>query len=148
MGLNATNVTMLNSECTTCEITADKSGYWTPLLFYETVTGLLAKLPGCIQITEGPGNAPAGSMACPSGVRQAAIIPTANSVAVERASPDPGQPFGLPGYIYMGCSSDDQNGRVLQGPSFSNATGITVEACQQYCSNNGQKYAGVEFGQR
>jgi hypothetical protein len=119
-----------------------------PSQINETVTGLLPKIPGCIEITEGPANAPADSMACPSGVQQPAIIPTADSTAVVKATAEPGQSFGLPGYVYMGCSSDDQDGRVLGGPSFSNATGMTIEACQQYCSDNGQKYAGVEFGQQ
>jgi WSC domain len=113
----------------------------------EQTTGLLAKIPGCIQITEGPARAAAGTMSCPSGVVPPPITPTQDSQIVIKKTGTRGQPFGLTGYVYVGCSNDSSAARVLGGPSFVNTTGMTVEACQQYCNNNHQKYSGVEFGQ-
>lgn len=34
VGVNATYESLLNSECTSCEVQADHSAYWTPLLYY------------------------------------------------------------------------------------------------------------------
>jgi len=39
VGVNATFDTLLNSECTSCEITPDKSAYWTPNLYYQRPNG-------------------------------------------------------------------------------------------------------------
>lgn len=36
---------MRNSSCTSCEITADKSGYWTPQLYYEHADGIFEEVP-------------------------------------------------------------------------------------------------------
>ena len=86
-------------------------------------------------------------MSCPSGVTPPVIIPTQDSQVVIKKTVMPDQPFGLSGYVYMGCSNDSAGARVLGGPSFVNTTGMSVEACQQYCSIGHQKYSGVEFGQ-
>lgn len=39
IGINSTYQSMFNSECTSCEITADKSAYWTPTLYYSYPNG-------------------------------------------------------------------------------------------------------------
>lgn len=36
---------MSSSECTSCEIEADKSGYWTPLLYYQYPNGSFIEVP-------------------------------------------------------------------------------------------------------
>ena len=36
---------MRNSSCTSCEIQADKSGYWTPQLYYEHADGSFEEVP-------------------------------------------------------------------------------------------------------
>lgn len=42
-----------------------------------------------------------------------------------------------------------QNGRLLSGPSYTNATGMTVESCVQFCqaSNPTMKFAGMEYAE-
>jgi WSC domain len=112
----------------------------------ETVTGLLPKLPGCITITEGPGDAPDPSMECAADVTRPYITPTIDSTPIPRVLAVTGQPLGIKGFDYMGCANDSASARVLQGPSTTNATGMTIEMCQAFCSSNKQKYAGLEFG--
>lgn len=36
---------MRNSDCTSCELTADKSAYWTPQLYYQHSNGLIEEVP-------------------------------------------------------------------------------------------------------
>ncbi|MCJ1290153.1 hypothetical protein MMC34_001689 [Xylographa carneopallida] len=52
-------------------------------------------------------------------------------------------------YAYKGCYNEATKGRLLSGPSFTNTTGMTVEACVAFCqaSSPSQPYAGVEYGQ-
>ncbi|MCJ1408115.1 hypothetical protein MMC19_002188, partial [Ptychographa xylographoides] len=52
-------------------------------------------------------------------------------------------------YISQGCYNELANRRLLNGPSFTNATGMTVEACVGFCkgSSPSQAYAGVEYAQ-
>lgn len=45
IGVDATFDSLLNSECTSCEIEADKSAYWTPLLYYEYPNGSSYEVP-------------------------------------------------------------------------------------------------------
>ena len=44
-GINATYDSLLNSACTSCEITADKSAYWTPTLYYSYPNGSFYEVP-------------------------------------------------------------------------------------------------------
>ena len=43
--MNATYQTLLNSDCTSCQIAADKSAYWTPLLYYQYPNGSFIDVP-------------------------------------------------------------------------------------------------------
>jgi hypothetical protein len=43
--VNATFDTLANSECTSCEISADKSAYWTPNLYYQHTNGSFEEVP-------------------------------------------------------------------------------------------------------
>ena len=117
-----------------------------PSTIDERVTGLLDKLPGCINVQSGPERAQPSDMNCPPSVPKPRIIPTPDSTPLFIREQVRGQPFGLPGFEYVGCSNDTQNSkRILSGRSFS-ADNMTVEWCQSYCTTNGFKYAGLEVG--
>lgn len=45
IGVNSTYQSMVNSECSSCEIGADKSAYWTPLLYYWYPNGSFYEVP-------------------------------------------------------------------------------------------------------
>ncbi|KAK3717744.1 hypothetical protein LTR37_005515 [Vermiconidia calcicola] len=45
IGVNSTFRTLINSECSSCEIAADKSAYWTPLLYYSYPNGSFLEVP-------------------------------------------------------------------------------------------------------
>jgi hypothetical protein len=112
----------------------------------ETVTGLLDRLPGCITVTSGPGDATSADMSCPPSHVRPVIIPSHNSVPVTVKTVPIGQPKGLYGWTYMGCTSDNGGARLLQGLTTTNVAGMSIESCQLYCSSNNMKYAGLEFG--
>lgn len=52
-------------------------------------------------------------------------------------------------YVSQGCYNEAPNGRLLGGPSYSNASGMTVESCVQFCqaSTPTMRVAGVESAQ-
>ncbi|KAF2669402.1 WSC-domain-containing protein [Microthyrium microscopicum] len=118
-----------------------------PSQVVETVTGLLPKLPGCINIVNGPAAAQPADMNCPPSVVAAGpqLLPTPDTSPVYFDMPVVNQPYGLPNWTYLGCSNDTNNDRALQGYSFSNGTGMTIQTCQAYCQANFFRYAGVEF---
>ena len=114
----------------------------------EPVTGLLDHIPGCVTITNGPEEAPAASMVCPSGSPQPSITYTKDSVSRPTALPIPGQQFGLPYYKYIGCYNDSALGiRVLNALATVNYTAMTVEYCQTFCMQNGYRLSGVQYAQ-
>jgi hypothetical protein len=114
----------------------------------EPVKGLIDKLPGCINITDGPNEAPAASMNCAPGVPLPSITSTQDSVPRPTASPVYGQPFGLPQQQYLGCFNDSTVGkRTLNSIQTSDYTAMTVEYCQTYCMQNGYRLSGVEYTQ-
>ncbi|KAH9811722.1 hypothetical protein Tdes44962_MAKER05870 [Teratosphaeria destructans] len=45
IGINSTYWTMNNSFCSSCQIQADKSAYWTPLLYYWNDNGTFTEVP-------------------------------------------------------------------------------------------------------
>ena len=45
IGPNSTYDTLRNASCTSCEIQADKSGYWTPQLYYRHSNGSFEEVP-------------------------------------------------------------------------------------------------------
>ena len=45
IGVYATNATLFNSSCTSCEIQDDKSAYWTPQLYYHHANGSFEEVP-------------------------------------------------------------------------------------------------------
>ena len=107
----------------------------------ETVTGWIGnKLPGCINIVNGPWRANASDMNCPTSVTPPYVTPTKDTSVIKTAVPVAGQPFGLTGWNSVGCSNDTQGLRVLGGPTNTNTTGQSVETCQAWCTTRGYKY--------
>ncbi|CAC9885215.1 unnamed protein product, partial [Aureobasidium pullulans] len=45
IGVNATFDSLYNSECTSCEVSEDKSAYWTPNLYYQHANGSFEEVP-------------------------------------------------------------------------------------------------------
>lgn len=112
----------------------------------EVVHGTnLTKLPGCINIVNGPQRAVALDTTCPTSVTPPAIIPTVDAVPLNIRVAQIGQPFGLNGWNYVGCANDSQSGRALGAATYTNATGMTVESCMAYCTSKNYKYAGLEY---
>ncbi|KAJ9631628.1 hypothetical protein H2203_000027 [Taxawa tesnikishii (nom. ined.)] len=105
-----------------------------PAQVQEPVHGMLDKLPGCIKITNGPAPAAASDMNCPASVKPAQIL---------RSN------YGNPYNKYLGCANDTYGSqlRTLNAISTTDASGMTVESCQNYCSTRGYRYSGVEYGQ-
>lgn len=50
-------------------------------------------------------------------------------------------------YPLADCYKEATGGRLLTGPSYSNATSMTVETCVNYCQAAGKNVAGVEWSQ-
>lgn len=50
-------------------------------------------------------------------------------------------------YVSKGCYKEATNGRLLTGPSYTNATGMSVESCVAYCTaaSPTQAYAALEY---
>ncbi|KAK4540919.1 hypothetical protein LTR36_008427 [Oleoguttula mirabilis] len=45
IGVNATGVSLSNSACSSCQVQADKSAYWTPILYYQYPNGSFYEVP-------------------------------------------------------------------------------------------------------
>lgn len=45
VGVNATFYTLVNSSCSSCEIQADRSAYWSPLLYFQYTNGSFVEVP-------------------------------------------------------------------------------------------------------
>jgi hypothetical protein len=103
-----------------------------PTTISEPVSGSLAKLPGCNDVTYGP----------------------------ERASPNPScsdsATFGAPStnfvdlttskhWSYAGCGTDNIGDRAFRNASTASDS-MTVPACIDFCKAAGMPYAGLEYG--
>lgn len=51
-------------------------------------------------------------------------------------------------YLSKGCYAEATIGRLLNGSSYSNSTGMTVETCVSFCKNAGANYAGLEYAKQ
>lgn len=113
----------------------------------EAVKGMLSKLPGCITITPGPGDAPAASNACAANVLKPSITSTKDSVSLPTRVPAVGASFGISmSQKYVGCFNDSGLGvRALNSVQTANYTAMTVEYCQKYCQDRGYRLSGVEY---
>jgi len=114
----------------------------------ERVHGLLDRLPGCVQLTNGPEAATAAQMECNASAPQPVITQTADSLPRPTVQPTPGQAYGLPSQQYLGCFNDSSLGiRTLNAALYVNYTAMTVEFCQAYCMALGYRLSGVEYTQ-
>ena len=115
-------------------------------LINEPTRGMIAKLPGCINITPGPGHASSGDMSCPANTTQSTIntAPT-SSGPTTTFIPDVGVIYD--GWKYLGCANETRSGRSLTGASYSNTTSMTNKACQTFCATGGFPLAATEYGQ-
>jgi hypothetical protein len=70
-GVNASYESLLNSECSTCEVQDDKSAYWTPLLYYQYPNGSLINVPqsGAVVYYIGRGKNAKNAVPYPPGFR-------------------------------------------------------------------------------
>lgn len=110
-----------------------------PPLLNETVKGLLKALPGCNPPTGGPIRATTNI--CP-------IIPSINYV---QTTDDYMRYIAAPGdvranWTYLGCSTDSANTRALNGPYYTDVSGMTIESCTAYCHTQQYFLAGMEAG--
>ncbi|KAK5135954.1 hypothetical protein LTR08_004412 [Meristemomyces frigidus] len=59
IGVNSTGASLVDSKCSSCEIQADKSAYWSPLLFYNYPNGSFIEVPHDGSVVYYIGRAPA-----------------------------------------------------------------------------------------
>ncbi|RPD53575.1 galactose oxidase [Lentinus tigrinus ALCF2SS1-7] len=74
-------------------------------------------------------------------------LPHTSHASLRRVRQAPSTP-DIPGtkYEFLGCFTD-QGARTLGGPTFVNTTGMTVESCVDFCSQQDFNFAGLEFAQ-
>ena len=104
---------------------------------------MLSKLPGCNNVTFGPGEA--SPVVCPANTTQPSVsnitVPTG---AVTTFVPTIGQ--AVNGWIYRGCGSELASGRAMTGATYTDSSNMTNSACQHFCAAKGFQLAGTEFG--
>ena len=109
----------------------------------------LKKLPGCITITEGPEPADPSSLSCPANQAQPSLnAQPAVQTPIVYDIPETGDAVGLPGWEFVNMYMDSTGpgaARVLGGSSFISSN-MTIENCQSFCFGQGERFAGVEFG--
>jgi hypothetical protein len=114
----------------------------------EPATGMIAKLPGCVRVTTGPGAATAADMVCPAAVAQPKIIRTVDSTPQPTFTPAAGANFGNPFNKALGCGNDSyiNNGFRSLNAQYTTNAAMTIEYCQSWCTKRGYPYSGVENG--
>ncbi|KAH6648846.1 WSC domain-containing protein [Truncatella angustata] len=111
-----------------------------PALINEPVHGLIAKLPGCNNITSGPARAPPGVCAT-----QPAMNPRPQSSGQTTTSPAVGDKLSASSpWAYAGCAAEGSSQRTLTGYSFS-ANNMTIDYCTATCKTKGYPIAGLEY---
>jgi hypothetical protein len=112
----------------------------------EQVHGMLGdKLPGCINLVDGPAWASLSDIACPPGTPQPALNSMPEQAPIIYLQPTPGQVFGNPGWGYVDCYLDGVNGSRTLSAAQTQSANMTVEYCQSWCSSNGWRFSGVEY---
>ena len=81
IGLTSTYDSLRTAKCTSCEIQADKSGYWTPQLYYQHSNGSFEEViaPGMTVYYLGRGDNTSDIVPFPPGFRMASGNPFARS---------------------------------------------------------------------
>jgi hypothetical protein len=104
-----------------------------PPAVHEQVLGTLPALPGCNPVQSGPANAVPKS-GCGATTTIGAPMWPYTDVTKSK------------GFKYIGCGSDPAGAsRTLTGASKTDASGMTVESCIDFCSSNGYSIAGLEY---
>ncbi|GAM82547.1 hypothetical protein ANO11243_005290 [Dothideomycetidae sp. 11243] len=117
-----------------------------PSQVLEQVTGLIDKLPGCVNITYGPNSATAADMECPASAPKPSIVQTVDSTPLPTANPAIGGSYGNAFNKYLGCGNDSYQSplRTLNA-IYTTAANMSIEYCQTYCNSQGYRYSGVEY---
>lgn len=107
-----------------------------PIFPCEPVKGKIDKLPGCITPTGYGHTVTSADISCPGG-----NVASCNATKTS-------QPVSWTGdavYSPLGCYTEATSGRALTGNSYT-ADNMTAETCETFCSKDGFKYMGVEYG--
>ena len=99
----------------------------------ERVTGVLEKLPGCNEVTYGPGSVAPKKECDAPGVVGVATPEMEGYVDVSAE-----------GWTYVGCGKDNALERTL-GEELLTGDDMTVEKCVGFCKSKGKKYSGEFF---
>lgn len=148
-----------------------------PPIVNEPTLGMIDHLPGCITITDGPAEAPLGSIQCASGSQPSSVQSTKRSalsttgfstvvissaktsstaksskrsIVTTRAVNDgPGDVLEpYAGYVFSGCYKELTGGaRALGAASYTDTSSMTVFSCIDFCAKKGFGFAGVEYSQ-
>lgn len=116
-----------------------------PSLINEPVRGNLSKLPGCINVVNGPAAATSADMTCPSNVTPPTVNPFTKSTANQIPFyPTVNQNYN--GWTYLGCTNDLVNNNRALNVYHTSDDGMTTSMCQAYCASKGQPLAALEYG--
>ena len=103
----------------------------------EPVHGVIKKLPGCITVTSGPGEATVADYVCPAGTPQPPLLgPDSDS--------GPAVGSTVNGWTFLGCANEPGGARALGGATYT-SNNMTNEACQSFCAGKGASMAGTEY---
>jgi hypothetical protein len=110
---------------------AESQACQVPSVVAETVSGSMAKLPGCNDVTYGPARA-GPSTSC----SDAAVIgaPATNYLDVTASKK----------WSYAGCGADGAGDRAFRNASMA-ADDMTIPKCIDFCAKGGWTYAGLEY---
>ena len=111
----------------------------------EPVHGLIDKLPGCINIVDGPESATLADIACPADAPSPTINSTPEQTPYVYLEPISAQAVGVPGFAYVDCISDLVNWTRSLTQDTLQTPNMTIETCQTFCSSKGWRFAGLEY---
>ncbi|KAL8817351.1 MAG: hypothetical protein Q9191_008162, partial [Dirinaria sp. TL-2023a] len=94
ISLNSDFQSLQQSNCTSCEIGADKSAYWTPILYYHHANGSFEEVPndGMTVYYLGRGNNKTNIQPFPPGFRMLSGIPSLRSYDTQNLIPGSNRP--------------------------------------------------------
>ena len=113
-----------------------------PPLVDEPVHNRIAKLPGCINLTSGPGRALSSDMNCAANAPTPAINTPTNTGPISTFLPQAGTTYD--GWTYLGCANETDGGRTLPGAS-TVSDSMSNALCQSFCASKGFPLAGTEY---
>lgn len=114
----------------------------------EDVSGMIGtSLPGCNPVIPGPPEGPAqASVATCVNETTPALINNGPQTPSSIPFPVAGQSVGEDGWDYVGCYSDLVGGLRTLAPGYlKSPDSMSVSLCQEYCTEQGYPYAGVEY---